>query len=461
MNPSNLSLLKHPYHFQNPNSSEFDSANQAQLISGVSRKNLSNLELLNKLANTEALAEELKKSTPFAEIGFKELYLRSILPFPLKENNEKLVYDWFSSQLSDYEEQKTVLFDKALKLLPFKEAFALLVAAYRLPILLKNEEQKHLNPSKHFIQQCQLQEIAMGARLETLIEEHPSEYQTLDLTSLSPSARAMQFDTSGVSNQFFLELMNQQKLSQNLKNGKTWIKVAGLGSFLGAGILLGTVYTIRKWKETVAIPPLPTYLDHVKNYSPIVVISVALAILAAYAKHVKKKDPSLPDLIKSITPEFIAHRLKDGTIKQEYYYEFGELHSRKMSSGPYTHSGFRDFNIESLLKQSAIDDFSIAKEPATLIIPKKSLIGLPENPSLTITVLSTEGIDYLLIEISCDSTRHLFVPLNLLNIKIDKLEHALKSIKITDDSLQIPLESSQEPSHLIKNKKKVPIDKSF
>ena len=466
--------------------SEFDSANQAKLVSEVAQKNPSSFELLNKLAETEAFAKELEKFTPSKEISFKELYLRSILPSPLKGTNEKLVYDWFSGQLSSgYGEQKRAFFDRALNLLNFKEAFALLVASYRLPILLKNEEQKQLDPSEHFIEQCQLQAAAMGTRLEKLIQEHPSEYQALDLTSLSPYATAMQFDTSAVSYQFFFELIEQQRLLQEREKADTWIKVGILGSFLGAGVLLkGAAFVLRKWKEANALPPPPTLMDHVKNYVPIVA-TVALGILGAYvlrpSKKAKEKDElreganpeeqrridetsgslgrtgtsetrstsssgvvddsaALENSSQRFDPKEIDDLLQKKNIITEYYYDSGKFYARPAELSYYYLSNIAEVKQQIL---NGLEIYVLPNENFELIIPKASLDEQAQLTKIVVTVFSHKEDTCLLINIPSREGHYVEIyTLRLYLENVEDIKHALNHMQITDDQIIIPLKEA-------------------
>ena len=242
-------------------SPEIEQANQL-FSQKVPKQNPMILDLLLKLADTTILAkqlEDLASQMPSSKASYKDLYLKLLFTNPSKIiENEKLIQEWVSDILSlstNWPAQwgpKAANIDQELQFLNFNNAFALISAAYRLSHLIKNEEEKQQDPSQDLIKQCQHAIDFFGSRLEKLILEHPSDYQNLDLTDLSPQNPTWQFDLS-VPYQFLYELMKQQRLNEE-KNKKTLYRSAGIGLLSVGALAGGAIYLV---KELCKTPPPP------------------------------------------------------------------------------------------------------------------------------------------------------------------------------------------------------------
>ena len=397
-------------------------------------KNPSSLELLNKLTDSQALAEELEKLTPSRDASYLDLYLRLMLINKIDSNNEKLIYEWLSHMLSPSteESQKIEFFDRVLKLLDFQKAFALLVLAYRLPLLLIQEEKKQLDPSEDFIRQCQQMAAFSGVRLEKLIQDHPSEYQTLDLTRLSPMATAMQIDMSALTYQFLFELIEQQRLRQESEKIALWKKVAVLGSLIGVGSLFGGVVFAIKKLTAEPIKPPPTLMERMYDHKGIIVATTAILGAAAFALHkyrVTPKKPKIPRTklpgkpIRSCNLLGIASILKSEPVK-------GPIGKVEIGTNP-----------------TLIDNILITNNK-TLLIPKA---GLSDPIKVTVLVYTFNNVDYLILNIVHNNEKYVCgFSFTNLEIQDDQKKAFIKNLQ---HSVKIDTSDAQYIKICLENKK--------
>ena len=244
-----------------------------------SQVNPASIDLLNRLAQTEKISEELDRLKSSPEVDKRELYLQYVLSGSSGNEIEKLVFEWMTTTLSFSNSynlgQEIVKFNRALGMLDFKHAFSLAAAAYRIA-LLSNEQS---NPYAT---------LAFAATLEKLIQEHPIDYQALNLSDLSLKSQALHFDVSTAPLPFLIELREQQKA---LKHEKTaLVKLVGIG-LLSAAAITGMSYAAAK--NLIADSPLPptTLLDHVNNHlGKIIAVAIgSFVILGTYFRFKEKK----------------------------------------------------------------------------------------------------------------------------------------------------------------------------
>ena len=258
-------------------------------------KNPSSFDLLTKLADTAACVEEMKKALPsFDGMSDVDRYLRLFLA---ENPQEKMIHTWISDFLtfSQDENQKITQFDRVVNPLDFKNAFAVLTAVFRLFLLMENQEKSLPNVSERVIAYCEYMIMAVGARLEKLIDEHP-DYQMLDLTDLSPAAKIFQLNFSSLPTQLFNELMEQRLQSERSKTA-AWIKQTRFTLLMSMGILVaGTAYTVKKWMEVSSPPPSLMAINHISDPLYAVIGTLALGIIGGcsvfISRHMEsKRDP--------------------------------------------------------------------------------------------------------------------------------------------------------------------------
>lgn len=266
-------------------------------------------DFLERISHVDDLRDELEKLTPSPEVSYKELYLRNMLANPLQRTDyDNLVNEWVSDTLSmtndwsSHWTQNAVNLDRTLSALDFKNSLSLLVAGFRLALLVKNEEEKQFEPSDQLISQCILAKEAFGSRLKTLIDSNQREFLSLNLSNFSP--KELRFYKDTLSYQFLKILSDQQKLRLENEKISNWYKLTGIG-LVGAGALLsGAAYALVKHlthvPEVIATPvqTYPTISDAILSIGYV----VPIAVIAGIAYHCLSKPRSKP----TILPENLA-----------------------------------------------------------------------------------------------------------------------------------------------------------
>ena len=343
------------------------------------QKNPTCSNLLNKLAQTEKITEELEKVRTSPEFNQHELYLRYLLSGSLIQNeDEKLVLDWMKTILafsSSYDPSKAAAkFNRALEKLDFQHAFALAVAAYRIA-LLPNE------PKNDFAT------IAFAASIEKLIQEHPSDYHALELNDLSLQSKALRFDVSTVPQPFLIELSDQQKVPDDPKN-MNWFRLIII-SVLGSAALYATANYFTR--ETKPVTP-PTLLDHINNHWDKIALSISAFTVSSiffWSRKAKK------DIIASLSLKEIQNIL-----------------NRSKSNNDFSIDGSAQLRaIRSPFKFNAAwtgRTFNLKFEPQRLTISKENL-GLSKISTKKINICFRElnKEEYLIIHIHRNKVHYL------------------------------------------------------
>ena len=416
-----------------------------QALTLEERKNPLSVELLETLKDTQSLAEELEKLTFSKEISYKDLYLRLMLvaPSPMADQT-KLIHSWISDilTLTSNPLPNLMRLDQALKVLNFRNAFPLLVVAYRLPILFKNEEERQLDPSKNFIKSCDQVATEMGSRLSKLIQEHPEEYQALDLTDLTLKAKALQFDVSSAPFQFRYELMEQQRVRLEREKAENWIKLGGLGLLLGSGALLGgAAYAIQTLTQP-SPPPPPTIYDYLKDnlwkFGPSTLAAIVIGGVAYSLFHRLTKSPT-------ITLADIEEKLKGNNGRGDFTYDHG----------------IKKATPEN--EQLVFTKRGVTYKAYPLRIQKDKSLVIPHfgygqaNEIDFIYFKDNQGEDYLIIASTYPNFMCYVGMVNLKDLSEDEkgnLINALRDFDITDKKTTISLiEKDEDKAERLENKK--------
>lgn len=292
---------------------EFESSQDSQnLVTTIpnktfqDEKKLSVSDFLEKISTLDDLRAELEKLTFPQEVNYKELYLHYLIANSLPRTDyDALVNEWISDTLSCNDQwshqwlQKSNNFDGILQALDFKNSLSVLIAGYRLALLVKNQEEKQHNPSSQLINECLLAKEAFESRLKTWITSHQKEFENLNLSNFSP--RELRFDKDSLSYHFLNLLSNRHRLQK--ENGKTYDWFLKGAKLISGGAILGAVgYTLKQLIDTPPPPPLPkaTIFTSLSHEILGLGFAVTFMTIAGIAFHFLNKPQTTPPTKKII-----------------------------------------------------------------------------------------------------------------------------------------------------------------
>lgn len=437
-----------PLQFIPPTPSQVGQLTNKTPIVQQEEKKSYNTDFLEKISNIDDLRDELEKMTPSAEVSYKELYLRHMLASPLQRTDyDALVNEWVSDTLSMTNNwssqwtQKAVNLDRTLSALDFKNSLSLLVAGFRLALLVKNEEEKQFEPSDQLISQCILAKEAFGSRLKALIDSNQKEFLSLNLVSFSP--KELRFHKDTLSYQFLKILSDQQKLRLENEKIANWYKLTGIG-ILGAGALLsGAAYALVRQFTYVPPPPPPPVQQYFPSLSDAFLglgYAIPLVAIAGIAYHCftkpKKtsssgKEKSDAVALPTITPEEVKG-IASSSLVQRFNFNSNTITS-----------------IPNLLDPNAISYPAATIAPTSQISEDRKVCTLRiedarihENFKDEITnaaLIHKDGEQYLVIRFS-DVSLGFCVCLNQFNISHTK---PVKEIIFSEGGLEIQLNAAK------------------
>lgn len=246
--------------------------------SPISQQNPEATIFLKNLSDRERLQSEFAKISKIKDIDPREFYVRRMMINPyLSAENEHLINEWILDSLPTNDEwQKDFHFkeekiDRALALLDFENAFALLTAGYLLAHFSFFNGSENLDVIAFF-----------ESRLQSLIQAEPEKYQELNLNELSlKHSAALKFNKTSLPFAFISELKEQR--NHRLKSEKIIflskilpLSILSTGTLLASGFWLGKKFTV-----------LPNTVNDTNNaatsfFSPSVIIATISCLINVY-----------------------------------------------------------------------------------------------------------------------------------------------------------------------------------